>query len=152
MYLCDRPPSSRGKPTLTDLRLPSRFRIASGSCLLPIVLLVAGCQPPGESSPEIALTWQVAPDPPRIGRTTVTVTLADSLGRPVRGARVTLEGTMTHPGMQPVLAEAHEVAPGQYAAPLDLTMGGDWMLLLHASLPDGRSVQRQQELRGVRAP
>jgi len=117
-----------------------------------MVLLVVGCRPAPDTASDIAVTWQVAPDPPRIGQTTVTVALADSLRRPIREARVTLKGTMTHPGMAPVLAETHEVAPGRYQATLDLTMGGDWVLLLQATLPDGRSVQRQKALRGIRAP
>lgn len=128
--------------------LPGVFRWS----LFAAVLLMVGCGPPEDATSDVEVTWQVAPDPPHVGSTTVTVALADSLGEPIREARVSLEGTMTHPGMQPVLAEAQEVAPGRYEATLDLTMSGDWILLLDATLPDGRSVQRQQELRGVRAP
>jgi hypothetical protein len=57
---------------------------------------------------------------------------------------------MSHPGMKPVLATAREVAPGQYEAALELTMAGDWYLLVEARLRDGRTLHRQIDLRGVR--
>jgi hypothetical protein len=42
------------------------------------------------------------------------------------------------------------VSPGTYEAPLELTMGGDWFLLIDATLPDGGSFHRQMDLPGVR--
>jgi hypothetical protein len=30
-------------------------------------------------------------------------------------------------------------------------MGGDWVVLVHAALPDGRQVERQFDVKGVRA-
>ena len=94
--------------------------------------------------------WTIRPDPPRTGPVTAAVALADSTGGPIRGADVDLEATMTHPGMRPEMASAAEVAPGRYEADLILTMGGDWMLIMHAELPDGRTLQHQKELDGVR--
>jgi hypothetical protein len=60
-------------------------------------------------------------------------------GKPVTGARVRLEGSMTHPGMKPVLAAAREVAPGRYEADLALTMRGDWIVEVEAT-PEGGGV------------
>jgi hypothetical protein len=69
--------------------------------------------------------------------------------KPVSGAEVSLEGNMTHAGMTPVFAEAQEVAPGQYRGNLTLNMPGDWFLLLHVTLPDGRMLEDQIDIRGV---
>jgi YtkA-like len=114
-------------------------------------LFPSGCRPPA-GAPEIAMEWTVAPDPPATGAATFSLTLTDTAaGRPVAGAAVRLEGNMSHPGMKPVFGAAREVAPGRYEAPLDLTMAGDWYVLVEARLPDGRTVQRQVDVRGVRA-
>jgi sensor domain CHASE-containing protein len=53
--------------------------------------------------------------------------------------------------MRPVFASAREVSPGTYEAPLELTMGGDWFLLVDARLPDGGTLHRQVDLPGVRS-
>ena len=58
---------------------------------------------------------------------------------------------MTHPGMRPEMGEAREVEPGTYEAAVNLTMGGDWVLILQAELPDGRSLTRQKELPSVQS-
>jgi YtkA-like len=119
---------------------------------LAVSLLSPGCRRPAAGAPDIALDWKIAPDPPAVGAATFSFTLTHSgTGRRVQGARVRIEADMTHPGMAPVLATASEIAPGQYQAPLRLTMAGDWILLLEAELPDGRSLHRQVDLPGVRA-
>jgi hypothetical protein len=67
----------------------------------------------------------------------------------VAGAQITLEGNMSHAGMVPVFVEAREVEPGSYRATMDLSMGGDWVVLVHITLPDGRKLERQFEIKGV---
>jgi hypothetical protein len=52
--------------------------------------------------------------------------------------------------MQPVSASARETAPGRYEARLQLTMAGDWFVLVEARLSDGRTLRRQVDLPGVR--
>lgn len=117
--------------------------------------LAGGCAPaatPAESSPNVAVDWRVFPDPPVAGPSRISLVLVDGAsGRPVRGAEVRLEGNMTHPGMQPVFAAAREVSPGTYEAPLELTMGGDWLVLVDAKLPEGGVLHRQLDLPGVRS-
>lgn len=78
---------------------------------------------------------------------TVSVALTDSTGSPIEGADVELEGTMTHPGMQTIIADVREASPGRYVAQVDLSMRGDWILLLEATLQDGRKMSRQKDLR-----
>lgn len=137
---------------MTSIRRNGVSHLVGFLCFVGIMLLGTGCQAQEEPASDITVTWQVTPEPPQVGPLTVVVTLADSTARPVQASHVALEGTMTHPGMQPVLAVAREVAPGQYEAELDLTMGGDWILLLDATLADGRTIRRQREVREVRAP
>lgn len=124
---------------------------AAGLALL--CLTMAGCRPPAADAAEIALAWTVAPDPPAVGAARLSLTLSErATGQPVEGARVRLAANMTHPGMKPVLATAREVRPGRYEAPLALSMAGDWFLLVEARLRDGRTLDRQVDLPGVRSP
>ncbi len=120
--------------------------------LLGAALAWAGCQKQGHEDASIGLRWTLDPDPPVIGPATLALVLTDSTsGEPVTGAVVRVEGNMTHPGMKPVLGAGREVAPGRYEAPLQFTMGGDWVLLIDATLPGGRTLHRQVDVRGVRS-
>ncbi len=92
----------------------------------------------------------VSPERPSVGPADITVRLSDGSGAAVKGATVEVEGNMSHAGMVPVLADAREVAPGRYEADLRFTMAGDWVILVRAALPDGRSLERSFDVRGVR--
>ena len=89
--------------------------------------------------------------PPTTGLLTLSLDLSEKQ-RPVQGAEVRLDGTMTHPGMAPVFATAAETSPGRYVGRMDLSMAGDWVFLVEARLRDGRTLHRQIELPGVRNP
>ena len=56
---------------------------------------------------------------------------------------------MSHAGMAPVSANATEFEPGGYRAVIDLSMAGDWVVIAHATLPDGRKVDQQFKINGV---
>ncbi len=56
---------------------------------------------------------------------------------------------MTHPGMAPVFADAIEVSPGSYKATMNFTMGGDWVVLFHIMMSNGRRVEQQMDVKGV---
>jgi YtkA-like len=56
---------------------------------------------------------------------------------------------MSHPGMVPVFAEATEIEPGRYSAVMDLSMAGDWIVVVHIVLPDGRKTERLIQVKGV---
>ena len=79
----------------------------------------------------------------------MTVRVTTSSGALVTGARIKLEGNMSHSGMAPVFADAAEVEPGRYRANMELTMAGDWIVLVHLILRDGVKVDRQFEIKGV---
>ena len=58
---------------------------------------------------------------------------------------------MTHPGMSPVSVTTKEMASGSYRGTLELTMAGDWIILVNITLADGQRLQRQLELKGVQS-
>ncbi len=121
--------------------------------LLAALLLVNGCR--GEATDDLALDVRVsvAPTPPLVGPALVVVELVGEEGAPVEGARVRVEGTMTHAGMVPVLAEAEPTGDGRYRVPeFTFTMGGDWILRVHITLADGREGVREREVRVVSGP
>lgn len=114
-----------------------------------LLLGLAGCARGGSGLPDVEVGAAVEPQPPQVGPAVVVVTLTGDDGQPLTGAQVELEGNMTHAGMVPVLATAAEVEPGQYRAELEFTMGGDWFILVRATLADGRSLEEQVDVPGV---
>lgn len=121
--------------------------------MIGIVILLVGLaacrRGSSEDIPEIGIDLVVSPNPPAVGPATVTLSLRDAGEQPISGATVELEGNMSHAGMAPVFAPAIEIEPGRYEAPLEFTMGGDWFILVKATLPDGRHLERQINLPGV---
>lgn len=96
---------------------------------------------------------QIQPDiahPVHVGSVNIAFRLSDSAFRPITGARISVEGDMSHAGMAPVFGEAKEAEPGRYQAQLNLDMAGDWVVLLHIVMPSGEKVERQIDLKGVR--
>jgi hypothetical protein len=81
-----------------------------------------------------------------VGPAEVRVTLTDSHHVPVRGARVSVEADMSHPGMKPLFQNASATDHGEYTCKLNFDMPGDWTLLLHAKLASGETVDNQVSL------
>lgn len=133
------------------MNFPSLYRLLS-LLLLMTALVVAGCSRGGsDTAKDVKVDFSVNPDPPKVGSSTATLKLTDKEGNPVKGATLKLEGNMNHAGMKPVFADAKEVDPGKYEATLDLTMGGDWFVLVTGKLPDGRKLRRKLDLPGVKS-
>jgi hypothetical protein len=114
-------------------------------------LAVTACHRTADETPGVVVKERITPQPARIGPATVAVELADPAGKPITHATIMVEADMSHPGMSPVFAEAKETAPGSYNAPISFNMGGDWVVLLHIKLADGRKIERQVDVRGVRS-
>ena len=131
---------------------PTRGRLLLAAVACACALLGVACRLT-EPTPDFLVQHDVSPSPPGVGRpATISLKLTDFLAsKPVSGARIQLEGNMTHAGMTPVFAEAKEAEPGSYRATLEFTMAGDWVVLVHAALPDGRKIERQFDVKGVRA-
>ena len=111
--------------------------------------LAQACSDQSEPAPDLTLTHEVSPQPPRVGALTITLQVADASGKPLTGVRLKLEGNMSHAGMTPVFADARETEPGRYSSTMELSMAGDWFFVVHMTLPDGRESQRQFEVNGV---
>ena len=58
---------------------------------------------------------------------------------------------MSHAGMRPEFGEAREIGAGRYQGRLAFTMPGDWVILMRITLPGGHTLERQLEVKGVRA-
>lgn len=116
-----------------------------------VTFVVTACNKSTESSSFVTIEHQITPQPVRVGLATLTLRLADGSRQPVTGASITLEGNMSHAGMSPVFAQAKETEQGRYQAILDLTMAGDWSILIHVTLADGQKLERQLDVKGVRA-
>jgi hypothetical protein len=118
--------------------------------LLLLTLILAACQRGSSGDiPEIGINLSVSPDPPAVGTATVILNLTNADNQPITGATIELEGNMSHAGMVPVFSQATEQKDGQYEAPLEFTMAGDWFILVKATLPDGRKLERQIDVPGV---
>jgi YtkA-like len=131
-----------------------RARLFARSCGLVCasvaLFFCAACHRKEASSQVVSIDYTIAPQPPRIGEMTATFSIADSEGKPMVGAHLTVEADMSHAGMSPVFSDAKEVEWGHYQSRLILGMAGDWVILLHGFLPGGEKLERQFDLKGVR--
>ncbi len=112
-------------------------------------MFVQGCGRQNEPLVDLTFAHEVSPQPPRVGSVTIVLRLTDASGTAVKGARLELEGNMSHPGMAPVFTETTETEPGRYRANLVLSMAGDWHIAVHITLRDGRKFDREFEIKGV---
>jgi hypothetical protein len=113
-------------------------------------LLITGCSRPAKSPPVVEIENAISPQPARVGPATVTLKLANGAGKIITGAHIAIEADMSHPGMSPFFAEAKETEPGRYEGHLQFQMAGDWVILLHVTLPDRTKLERQIDVRDVR--
>ncbi len=115
------------------------------------IVYPAGCAKASDDSRDISFSCEIDPKPPRLGSNTFTITLRDKDGTGLSGARVSLEGDMSHPGMSPVFGEAKEIAAGRYEGTIELNMRGDWTVLLHITLVSGQKIDRQVKIPNIQA-
>jgi hypothetical protein len=127
------------------------FWLAQAVCFFIAAISLPGCQRRVEALPSVSVRTEIAPQPVAVGVATVTVKLSDARNSSISGAKVTVEGDMSHPGMSPVFADAQELPDGRYQAKLQLGMAGDWVVILHIGLPGGQTLERQIDLKGVRS-
>ncbi len=130
-------------------RIQKHYRVLIGF-VCAATSLIASCSRPVESPDLVTVEHEISPAPARVGVATIAFKLADAGGKPITGVRIAVEADMSHAGMSPVFAEAKEEQPGRYQAHLQFQMAGDWVILLHVTLPGGKKLERQIEVRGVR--
>ncbi len=134
-------------------RRGGRYCPLTRGLLILIVLfagLTVGCTKSALTRSIVVSDKEVTPQPAHAGPVTVNFKLADD-AKPLTGAHITLEGDMTHAGMAPVFGDAREVSPGEYQGQVTLSMGGDWVVLMHITLPDGKKVEEQMDVPGVQS-
>lgn len=124
-----------------------------GSVVLALlgVLLLTACGPRAAQSETLAVTIvSVSPDPATVGNAVITLEIRDAAGSPVEGATIAVEGTMTHAGMEPVIVATEALGDGRYATKdFRFTMGGDWVILVHATFADGSTAEQRVDLKSV---
>ena len=117
---------------------------------MAVCLLFTGCNKQTSSAP-VVINTELSPQPVRVGQLTVTLKISDMASKPVSGAHIQLEGDMSHPGMAPVMGDTKEIEAGRYQGVLQLNMPGDWVVLAHVILGDGRKLEPQINVSGVQA-
>jgi len=140
---------SRGERGLTARRARTPLLILLGPFLAAGV--GTACTRTAPPADDVRVEWRVTPSPAQVGPATLRLFLIGADGAPAAGARLAIEGHMTHPGMAPVTADVRETDPGVYEAALRFTMAGDWVLVLDGALADGRRLRRQLAISGVGA-
>ena len=134
----------------TVILYPARTASTVLLVLLAALILIA-CGPRGEQTGALAVTVvSVSPDPATVGEAVITLEIHDADGNPVEGATIEVEGAMTHAGMKPVIVETESLGEGKYATQnFTFSMGGDWVLIVRATLADGSTAAQQVGLKGV---
>jgi nitrogen fixation protein FixH len=74
----------------------------------------------------LSIATQFAPDPPKQGPETITVTVKDSSGNPVKGAGVKIVTKMPAMSMDGPTLSASDNGDGTYAAQTNLNYGTQW--------------------------
>jgi YtkA-like len=134
----------------------SRYREQLVASALVCGILGTACDrsPRDPGSPainDVTVEWKITPTPTGVGALTIAeVTLRDGERRLVSGATIQVEGHMSHPGMAPVIVQATERSEGVYAAQLQFSMNGEWIVLVTGSLPDGRRLSRRLAVANVK--
>ena len=105
--------------------------------------------PQAAGAPQVHLAVSLQPNPPRVGRNLIRVTLTDPKGRPVEGAQVS--ATFVLPGMPSMGMAGKQVAVqlspagnGTYQGSVTLTGGGTWQAAVVAR--KGSQVLATQQL------
>lgn len=113
-------------------------------------MFMTACSGTANSFHTVTIEHEISPEPARIGPAVVNFRLLDPAGKSISGAHVGVEADMSHAGMSPVFGEAREIETGRYQAHLGFEMAGDWVILLHITLPGGQKLERQIQVSGVR--
>ena len=81
-----------------------------------------------------------------VGETRLQITLTDANGSRSLRKKIDVRGDMNHAGMQPVLAEITTGENGVYDVPFEWTMGGDWIVTVKVTMPDGTTAEQRFDL------
>ena len=121
--------------------------------LVVAMLVLAGCREsqagiPGDGE-SINIEATFTPEVPAVGDATMLVTLTDTDGEAITNASVTIHADMNHAGMVPVIETVEDNEDGVYTIPFEWTMGGDWIVTVTATFPNGDTYSQDFEVMGV---
>ncbi len=111
--------------------------------VLAIILAVIGCSGKSANSQgDFTVATAFSPAPPKEGRETLTVTLTDPSGAPVKGADVAITTAMPSMSMRGPTASATDNGDGTYTAQMGLQYVTSWTFTITAKsgTKSGRSV------------
>ena len=110
---------------------------------------VGGATPTAPGAlPAFTVSTAFEPQPPTTGPGAVIVTVQSPDGQPLAGTTVEVRADMNHAGMTPEIATASETdSPGVYRAAITWSMGGDWIVEVRVTLPDGATAIAQTTVR-----
>jgi YtkA-like len=95
-----------------------------------IICTLVACKPSDPNAMQVKLETTIPPS--GIGKTSLVFKLEKD-DKPVTGATVSVENTMTHAGMIPVTRPAQEIGNGKYQVQqLEFQMAGDYVLTMTA--------------------
>jgi len=127
----------------------SQLQAAAGAFVPPPPGVDANSgRPSAQPQPEASIEFSSDPSPLARGQDKAFVTLRDSKGAPISGARVTVSfymAAMPAMGMAAMRAQGTGVdqGNGKYAANIELPSGGTWSLTITAS-KDGRTIATKE--------
>ena len=115
------------------------YRLFVFVLLLVAGLAVGGCSRVSQEAAQQPLQIELIEPlfPPGIGTYTMNIRLFDENDNPVDDAQIAIKADMTHAGMVPILASVTDGDKGLYKVPFKWTMGGNWIITIQATLPDG---------------
>ncbi|MBX3062542.1 MAG: FixH family protein [Anaerolineae bacterium] len=112
--------------------------------MLILVCVLAGCRQSAQQADSADLTITLDSSAAfAVGKTELTIVVKDAQGNPVDDATIEVTGDMSHAGMKPELGSVQKGTQGQYKVPFIWSMGGDWILTVKVTLPDGRSTSKR---------
>ena len=125
----------------------SRLKILSLFIVMTILLPACSRREVVDEAPEISVEMKVIPSPPAPGPATLMIQIMDENGVGMGELVIDVRGDMSHAGMTPVIVDAAVGEAGTYVVPFEWTMAGDWIVSIHATLPDGRILVRTLPVR-----
>lgn len=103
--------------------------------------LCTGCR--ARQSAPSPIECRISPQLPHVGPATIQIGLHEKGEEKISGAKVTVEATMAHPGMQPIFVEATPAFYGGYEARLNFSMPGDWTVVVNADFANRTHAEKQ---------
>ena len=95
---------------------------------------------------DVTLTVSTQPEKTKAGENTLRLKVIDKSGKPVTDAQVSVQYTMTMPGMALSKAEAKHSKDGIYETKANFGMAGEWEVTVIVRLPGQKEIQEKFKL------